>query len=311
MGDGLRTIRTITRDEALLASARAAAASLEGWELNHNSEVDELLESPPTRGDVILIDDQLPGENVYESCRRLTGITRCRTFVVTRGSKKLSEPIARFCGATGSLTIPLDGKTLRSALDASGAIEKTQPRSEERRGASAELRLPERLLRELTGEPNPTLIAVLTDPETSLFNYEFLCYKLDEEYKRAVRFETPLSCVMLGFEGQADQENLSGLAGIFLQASRDTDILGRFDETSFLFLLPNTGPDGAAVMAARIQELANDQGLSDLVGDPLHFSVGIASFPDPSIERREDLYGRAREAFLSAQREGGGVVHAV
>ena len=113
---------------------------------------------------------------------------------------------------------------------------------------------------------------------------------------------------MLGFEGQASDEILRELAGIFLAASRDTDVLGRFDESSFLFLLPNTGPDGARAMAERVGATAEERGLKDLVGDSLALSVGISSCPHPEIRRREDLYQRARQAFFSARAEGGGVV---
>ena len=86
-------------------------------------------------------------------------------------------------------------------------------------------------------------------------------------------------------------------------------MLGRFDQSSFLFFLPNTGPDGARVMARRIRESAEEEGLRDLVGDRLTIAVGISTCPHPDVERREDLFTRARGAFLDAQREGGVVVH--
>src|SRR6185295_4740059 len=144
----------------------------------------------------------------------------------------------------------------------------------------------EKLLTDIAGKPDLNLVGALTDPETSLFNYAFLNYKLDEEFKRARRFDHPLSCVMLGFEGRGEEQTLRELSGIFLDTSRDTDILGRFDENSFLFLLPNTGPDGAAVMAKRVGEMAQEKGLRDLVGDKLVISVGIATCPDPDVRRR-------------------------
>jgi diguanylate cyclase (GGDEF)-like protein len=169
--------------------------------------------------------------------------------------------------------------------------------------------LPERLLRDLVGERSHRLIDALTDPETGLYNYDYLAYKLDEEFKRARRFEQPLSCVMLGFEGQVEEDVLARLSSIFLSASRDTDVLGRFDLSSFLFLLPNTGPDGAAVMARRIREAAEAENLRDLVGDHLAIAVGISTCPHPAVKRREDLFARARAAFLTAQREGGVVIH--
>tara|TARA_R110002072_G_scaffold131578_10_gene271160 strand:- start:9404 stop:10363 length:960 start_codon:yes stop_codon:yes gene_type:complete len=316
MGDGLRTIRVVTTDEALLASARGAIQELEGWELDAIDSVENLLSRPPVPGDVILLDVRLTigegaaGDNVYEVCRTLTGRVKCRTFVVSSHGNQLSEPIAHFCGATGVFQRPLTRSALEKGLGANSGPRPALP-SESREADEDEhaFVLPEALLTDLvTGESDRGLIAAVCDSATGLFNYAFLNYKLDEEFKRARRFEQPLSCVMLGFEGQASDEILRELAGIFLAASRDTDVLGRFDESSFLFLLPNTGPDGARAMAERVGATAEERGLKDLVGDSLALSVGISSCPHPEIRRREDLYQRARQAFFSARAEGGGVV---
>jgi diguanylate cyclase (GGDEF)-like protein len=307
MGDGLRTIRVVTTDESLLASARAAAAAIQGWEVSQAGSVAEILEHAPPSGDVILIDAWLRGGNVYEGCKRLAGNTRCRTFVITENGNRLAEPIARFCGATGVLERPISPSRLRAALDHSTGLRPALPR-EGRGQGNEEAVLPEKLLTDIAGKPDESLVHALVDPETSLFNYAFLNYKIDEEYKRARRFGLPLSCVMLGYEGQLAPEVLRELAAIFLDAARDTDVLGRFDETSFLFLLPNTGPDGAKVMAKRVGEQAQARRLADMVGDPILISVGISTCPHPEVRKRDDLYAQARRAFLDAKQKGGGVV---
>jgi len=302
-----RTVRIVTSDEALFASARGAVSSLEGWQIVEPQSVEDLLSKGPAGGDVIFLDAWLQSENVYESCRRLTGKTGCRTYLITDGRNSLAEEIATFCGATGTLQRPLSGERLRDLL-----VETEKPRKlpQEGRGEGFERALPERLLRDLVGEGSGRLIDATIDPETGLFSYDYLSFKLDEEFKRAQRFEQPLSCSMLGFEGQVGDEVLSQLASIFLNASRDTDVLGRFDQSSFLFFLPNTGPDGARTMADRIRHKAEEEGLRDLVGDRLKIAVGISYCPHSQIQRREDLFARARAAFLAAQREGGVVVHA-
>jgi len=304
MPEGSRTIRIVTNDEALFAATRGAASSLAGWKIAEPQTTEDLLVARPEPGDLILVDAWLRTENVYESCRRLTGKTRCRTFVVTDDRNVLAESIASFCGATGTLQRPISGEKLRAIVEASLAPTSKLP-TDDRGSPESERILPEALLRDLSGDGSNRLIDALTDPETGLFGYGYLVFKLDEEFKRARRFEHPLSCVMLGFDGQADESVLAALAGIFLGASRDTDVLGRFDQSSFLFFLPNTGPDGAEVMARRIQIAAQEEGLRDLVGDPLELSVGISFFPHPEIRRREDLLTRARQAFLSGQ---GGIV---
>ena len=311
MGDGLRTLRILTKDDSLLASAQAALSDMPGWELSQVQEAETLLSSPPCPGDLLLIDAWMAGQNAYELCRRLTGHTRCRTFLVVDLENDLAEPIARFCGATGVLNRPLTRDSLSEALANHTSAAPALPASRRSDGSSASSApdFPAALLTDLrTGEPNQSLIAAIIDEGTGLFNYAFLNYKLDEEFKRARRFHHPLSCVMLGFEGQASEECMRELASIFLCTSRDTDVLGRFDENSFLFLLPNTGPDGARIMADRVRQLAGERGLRDLVGDPMEISVGISWYPLDTIVRKEDLYTRAREAFVAARNAGGGVV---
>ncbi len=307
MGDGLRTIRVVTTDSTLRSQASAAASGLDGWEITTLESIEQLLITTPVAGDVILLDKYLRGENVYELCRQLAGKTRCRTFVVTEHDNELGEGIARFCGATGILHSPLTASKLREAF--AGAAGPRPPLPQESRGdEEGGPLLPEKLLVGIAdGSPDKSLVSALTDPDTSLFNFAFLNYKLDEEFKRAMRWNESLACVMLGFEGQCSPEVLRQLSGIILEASRDTDVLGRFDESSFLFLLPRTGPDGAEVMAMRVGQAAQDQGLVDLVGDPLVISVGISTCPHPDVNRREDLYSRAREAFQTATADGGGV----
>ena len=304
MTDGLRTIHLVTTDDSLAHSARQAVSELSGWSLAHTSEFAELLESPPVASDVVLLDKWLRGGNVYEQLRDLSSRARARAFLIGDHTDH-GEPIARFCGATGVFRRPLSVRQLRDALEQ--APEPAAALPSEQRGEVEDLVLPEQLLTDLSGRPDESLVGALVDPETSLFNYAFLNYKLDEEFKRAKRFGQALSCVMLGFESQVEPLVLSQLAGIFLLASRDTDILGGFDDTSFLFLLPQTPGDGANVMAQRVTEEAQREGLTDLVGDPLVLSVGIASTPHPSILQRADLFREARQAFLAVRDKGGGV----
>ena len=64
-------------------------------------------------------------------------------------------------------------------------------------------------------------------------------------------------------------------------------------------------------MARRVVEEAEREGLSDLVGDPLVLSVGIACTPNAGIVAREDLFREARQAFVEARGKGGGVIASV
>ena len=309
MPDGLRTIHLVSSDESLIVAARSAVKALGGYEFAGSKTSAQLIALPPVAGDVILLDAATREGNVYEICRSLLGKTRCRTFIAIEKDNRHAHGIAHFCGATGTLKKPLSAADLRRVLDASGAPRPELPAAA-RASESKEPVLPQQLLRDLSGAVDGSLVSALTDPETDLFNYAYLNYKLDEEFKRSQRFAQPLSIVMLGFEGEAAEQVLRELAGIFLSASRDTDLLGRFDANSFLFLLPSTGPDGAQIMVRRVEEQANKSNLRDLVGDALQLSAGIAFCPHGEVRRREDLLGRARKALLEARKVGGGVVTA-
>jgi hypothetical protein len=103
---------------------------------------------------VILIDAWLRTENVYESCRRLTGKTRCRTYIVT----------------DGATATPTRSRLLRrhrhvSAADLGRALARCSTTPARRSaccrpssaGQTSEHALPERLLRDLVGEGSPPL----------------------------------------------------------------------------------------------------------------------------------------------------------
>jgi GGDEF domain-containing protein len=227
----------------------------------------------------------------------------------------LAREVSRAVGAVGIVSVPLErgallglvptrapfASTLQSAARA-GSSTLIKPG-----GGDGALQLPAALLAELARQDprHDRLISALIDPETSLFNYEFLTFKLDEEFKRARRFGQPLACVMLGFDGECDEGVLRRLASLFLDASRDTDVLGRFDRSSFLFLLPNTDPAGARAMVSRVQASIGSLGLRDVIGDPLELSIGMAHWPSEGVQQAADLYRCSKEDLSAAGRPGG------
>lgn len=292
----MNSIRILTSDAAFASDCQRALGKLEA---TGPLTLAALLAGGP--GGTVVIDGAGPA--AFEACRRLSarGGTRIVFVLPTRSDDDVavSEPIARFCGASAVLTRGFDAARLKEAL---GAAQVAPLRPEHGPGHGGDpAKLPEALLRELVAsESRPMeLLERLADPETSLFTYEFLTYKLDEEFKRSRRFGHPLACVLLSFDGEAHEDVLRRLASVFLQACRDTDILGRFDRSSFLFLLPNTPPSGAAIMAERVQSAVRELGLRDLVGDRIELVIGTSSCPSPAVARPQDLLRLARESSRS------------
>jgi GGDEF domain-containing protein len=149
----------------------------------------------------------------------------------------------------------------------------------------------------------------LTDHATGLFCAEFASFKLDEEFKRATRFHQALSLILLDLgrglpaATEARDRLLAEAAGVFLVALRDIDVLARFSDTAFLFLLPGTGAAGAAVVAQRLLLELRERAFSG--GFRLDPHAGLATAPAAGIADRGALLARA-EACLGLARQGQG-----
>lgn len=300
-------VTLVSADKALVASAQSALEMMPGVKFKSLKGGKELVTGVKSGEGFLLLDDRLPDWNAYELCRRFKGTTRMRVIMLLHSEDRFGAGIARFCGADSTLELPLDAAALQETVETRYPDVKIDEMLRKAEKSAANPSFPEALLKDIAGEPDKDLVEAIIDPETKLFNYAFLTYKLDEEFKRSTRFKYPLSCVMVGFDGEASSEVLLDLSSIFLTHSRDTDVLGRFDLNCFLFLLPNTGLSGAKIMAERVLEAANRKKMKDLVGEPLEVSVGIAVCPHTSITEREDLFQASRRAFEKAQQSGGGV----
>jgi len=287
--------------------------------------VGALLERPVTEGvpgepdasDVVVLDGSLgaalPLGNVFSLCRSLKREPRLAVFVVLPHDDPFGAEIARFCLADGVLRRGPDGRV--ADLEALAA-----PRgAARRRGASVDELLAtleqgladdtggsrSALQRILADEGRDDLLAALTDPETGLFDGPFASFKLDEEFKRSSRFHQPLSVILLdcGVERWPDDRGerqlvLAEVAGVFLNEARDIDVLARFTETVFMFLLPGTGSDGAAAAARRM--------LAELRARPfggtlrLAPAAGIATVPWAGVHDRRELLARAERSLRRA-----------
>jgi diguanylate cyclase (GGDEF)-like protein/PAS domain S-box-containing protein len=102
-----------------------------------------------------------------------------------------------------------------------------------------------------------------TDALTGLKNRLVLQQQLDEEHRRALRYEEPLSLVLLDvdhfksfndtFGHPAGDEVLQHLARLLRETARTTDVVARFGGEEFAILLPRTDFDGAVRLAERFR----------------------------------------------------------
>jgi diguanylate cyclase (GGDEF)-like protein len=271
-------------------------------------------------GDCVILDAaahdaSVPGGNAFTACRTLKQDTRVLVWLLMAPGDRYAAEIGRFCLADGNLTLGADGRlqgleALHERLVASfrPSVDDLLARREEHLDVDAERH--ESVLQRMLSEQQQWVIEHLTDPDTGLFAASFAAFKLDEEFKRAIRFHQPLSAVLLdlGAEAQlpADPARrrmlLAEVAAVLLNECRDIDVLARFSPTTFLLLLPGTGTDGAARLARRLLQRLTAGGVA---GQKLAASAGVATVPATGVDRRDQFVARAEDCLQQA-RDGHG-----
>lgn len=259
----------------------------------------------------------LPGGNAFAACRDIKARSRARVYVLVCAGDTVSPEVARFCLADGVLevsdgTLVSDPRELASRLTPHRrrvSVESLLQRLE-RNLATDQARQASVVRKLLRAEPTGGLLEQLTDRETGLFDGAYAAMKIDEEFKRAVRFHQPLSLVLLDIapevelpsEPVARRTVMAEVAGVFLNECRDIDILARFTETTFLFLLPGTGTEGASVVTRRM--LGNLRDGQFHGGVRLRPYAGLASVPAAGVVNREAFLVRAEACLLLAKESG-------
>ena len=144
------------------------------------------------------------------------------------------------------------------------------------------------------------------DPLTGLANRRFLYMELKRYVAQARRLGNALSAVMMDidhfkkynddFGHPAGDRVLRGLAGFFLKAFREMDIVARYGGEEFLVLMPDTDLTGAHVAAERVRRDVEK-------GFALTISLGIATF-SKEMKGGDELIKLADTALYSAKKKG-------
>jgi len=282
-----------------------------------STEVAHGIPEDPAAGDVVFLPatrgEEIPLGNAFSACRMLKrGEPHVTVFMLIADGDEVSDGIARFCAADGSVRVDAAGN-ISEPDELARLVDPTRrdvPVDSllERLDASIddESRRDTLLQRVLEEHREDRFLDQLNDAETGLFDGPFAAFKLDEEFKRATRFHQPLSMILLDCGGDlpADPYDrrivLAEVASVFLTECRDIDTLARFTETVFLFLLPGTGSDGAATVARRMLEGLRERQYSA----PVAFKpvAGIATVPTTGVADRAGFLARA-ETCLEVARD--------
>ena len=283
------------------------------------------LPEEPQRGDVVFIDvtagrevlGALPGSNAFSACRFLKDRYVVRVYLLIGEGDDVTAEIGRFCLADGSLEVSAEGLV----IGADGLRARLAPHAPkvsvdsllarlEREISSNEGRQASALQKMLEEGDKPSFLAKLVDAETGLFDGPYISFKLDEEFKRAMRLHQPLSLLLLeigGYETDSTTpadvrgERLAEIAAVFLNECRDIDVIGRFTASTFMVLMPGTGSAGAETVAGRmLDEIKARATTNPVVGTPY---AGLVTIPSAGIGSRQAFLARA-ESCLGVARQG-------
>ncbi len=155
---------------------------------------------------------------------------------------------------------------------------------------------------------------VMTDELTGLSNRRHFTQRGEDEFRRSVRYGTPLSLLMLDadrfknindtFGHEAGDEVLRTIADVLRECSREVDVYGRLGGDEFGVLMPNTALREAINLASRLQFMM-DRTMVEVRGDRIRFtlSIGVAEF-DETMNNIDDLFRKADVALYADKRRG-------
>jgi diguanylate cyclase (GGDEF)-like protein len=154
-----------------------------------------------------------------------------------------------------------------------------------------------------------------TDPLTGLLNARAFHERLHQELRRAVRYQTPLSFLMVDLDGlkrvndqhghEAGDASLRSVAAAIRTGLREFDLGARLGGDEFGVLAPGTNEESAVVLAERLRALVA-KGANGPAGRGTTISIGIASLAPSRDERPPvSLMAAADEALYLAKRGGG------
>jgi len=247
--------------------------------------------------DLVLTDLIMPGISGYEVMSYVREACPETLVIVITGYASLESVIkAMRNGAYDYITKPFQPDMVRLAIQR--AFERIH------------------LQRQLLEATRKLQMLAVTDDLTLLYNIRYFNKRLNVEFERARRYHLPLSCIMLDVDffkrindtyGHLKGDDvLRVIARIIKRSIRSSDVGARYGGDEFALLLPQTDRDRALMLAERIRESVGGYDFSHLITDLPHvtISLGIATYPDASIHRQQDLIHTADQVLYRAKQKG-------
>jgi diguanylate cyclase (GGDEF)-like protein len=156
---------------------------------------------------------------------------------------------------------------------------------------------------------------VLTDPLSGCFNRRGFEQQYRRELARAARTQTPLALLAIDLDHfkqvndtyghLVGDQVIAGVGELLRANARQDDVVARTGGEEFTILAPNTGMDGALLLAQRVVEAFRRRSFGEPQARiPVTVSVGVAADAVRDDGMGEALRARADEALYAAKRMG-------
>lgn len=257
--------------------------------------IERVRTDPP---DLLLLDVMMPKMNGLEVCRIVKSMANdsfIPIILVTVKGDIDSKVTGLKLGADDYLAKPFNPLELRARVASMLRIKALQDKINSKR-------------RELEA-------LSVTDDLTHLYNHRAMQQRLRDEFRRAQRYNEPLSVLMLDidhFKAVNDQHGhqfgdfvLQEMAKLMLNSVRQIDVVARYGGEEFLVILPKTHFSGSLTVADRIWRTVGSHRFTDGTHEHrLTVSIGISFYPNKNVISVEDLVAYADEALYQAKDEG-------
>jgi len=254
--------------------------------------------------DLAILDRRLPDMDGVDLCHQLKSDPelRNRYIIMLTGEDDQEDKIQGLdLGADDYITKPFQYPELMARIRAAKRIVDLQ--------------------KELLETNHRLELLSITDGLTKLYNHRHLQDELARAFEESVRYQRPLSFVIVDLDffkkvndtyGHAiGDEVLKAISAIFKQSIRTTDLAARYGGEEFALMLPETMLEDALTFAEQIRASIEASPVQTHAGSiPATVSIGVATVPHARIHSAKELIVAADKALYRAKKNGRNQVQA-